>query len=174
MDTRATVPKSAMEPAAPLLGALARYWLYVSWVLLYLFGGPALAQSQLERAGVTMYWGLVPAAVVAERHAIDELHGGALKGGGQVHHLVIALYDTASGRRIEDAVVRAQLSETGIVDAPPKYLLPMKINDQASFGQVFAVAKDGPYRFRVFVKLPQHQSEIEFAVSAWSPHRAER
>ena len=145
-----------------------------SWVLLCLLGGPALAQSQQERAGVTLYWGLVPAAVVAEKQAIDELHGGAPKGSGQVHHLVVALYDTASGRRIEDAVVRAQLSETGIVDAPPKYLLPMKINDQASFGQFFAVAKDGPYQFRVFVKLLQRQGEIEFAISAWSPHRAER
>ena len=87
---------------------------------------------------------------------------------------VVALYDNASGRRIEDAVVRAQLSESGIVDEPAKYLPPMKINDQASYGQVFTVAKDGPYRFKVWVRLAQRQEEIEFAFSAWSPHRAER
>jgi hypothetical protein len=149
----------------------ATTWLLV---LACLLAGTALAQSRQERAGLTMYWGLVPAAVVAERHPGEELHGGAPKGGGQVHHLVVALYDTASGRRVEDAIVRAQLSEAGIVDAPPKYLLPMKVNEQASYGQVFGMAKDGPYRFRIFVKLPQRPGEIEFAVSARSPHRTER
>lgn len=147
-----------------------------AWLLLLLatLPSPALAQSRLERSGVTLYWGLVPAAVVAEKHALADLHGGPPKGGGQVHHLVVALYDSASGRRIEDAVVRAQLSETGIVDEPPKYLPPMKVNDQASYGQVFGVAKDGPYRFRLWVRLPQRTDEIEFAVQAWSPHRNER
>jgi hypothetical protein len=48
------------------------------------------------------------------------MHGGALKGGGQVHHQVIALFDAGDGRRIGDAVVPAQLSELGGVDAPPK------------------------------------------------------
>jgi len=147
-----------------------------AWLLLLLATllSPALAQSRLERSGVTLYWGLVPAAVLAEKHALADLHGGPPKGGGQVHHLVVALYDSASGRRIEDAVVRARLSETGIVDEPPKYLPPMKVNDQASYGQVFGVAKDGPYRFRLWVRLPQRSDEIEFAVQAWSPHRNER
>lgn len=147
-----------------------------TWLMLLLAAmlSPALAQSRLERSGVTLYWGLVPAAVVADKHPLAELHGGPPKGGGQVHHLVVALYDSASGRRIEDAVVRAQLSETGIVDGPAKYLLPMKVNDQASYGQVFGVAKDGPYRFRVWVRPPQRTDEIEFAIQAWSPHRSER
>lgn len=111
--------------------------------------GPAQAQGRLERSGVTLYWGLVPAAVVSSMHALEELHGGAPKSGGQVHHLVVALFDSASGRRIVDAVVRAQLSEVGIAESPPRYLVPMRIDDQASFGQVFGTAKGGTYRFRV-------------------------
>jgi len=142
-------------------------------LLLAMMLSPAQAQGRLERSGVTLYWGLVPAAVVTDKHALAELHGGPPKGGGQVHHLVVALYDSASGRRIEDAVVRAQLSETGIVDEPAKYLLPMTVNDQASFGQVFGVAKDAPYRFRLWVRLPQKSAEIEFSFDAWSPHRFE-
>jgi hypothetical protein len=135
---------------------------------------PVLAQSRLERSGVTLRWKLELADIVADKHALAELHGGPPKGGGQVHHLVVALYDSATGRRIEDAVVRAQLSETGIVNEPPKYLPPMKVNDQASYGQVFGVAKDGPYRFRLWVRLPQRTDEIEFAIQARSPHRNER
>jgi hypothetical protein len=158
------------------LPATCRRFAATTWLLLLLAAmlNPALAQSRLERSGVTLYWGLVPAAVVADKHALAELHGGSPKGGGQVHHLVVVLYDSTSGRRIEDAVVRAQLSEAGIVDEPAKYLLPMKVNDQASYGQVFGVAKEGPYRFRVWVRLPPRTDEIEFAVQAWSPHRTER
>lgn len=157
------------------LPAPCRRFAATTWLMLLLATmlSPALAQSQLERSGVTLYWGLVPAAVVADKHALAELHGGPPKGGGQVHHLVVALYDSASGRRIEDAVVRAQLSEVGIVDQPAKYLPPMKVNDQASYGQVFSVAKDGPYQFRIWVRLQQRADEIEFAIQAWSPHRNE-
>jgi hypothetical protein len=158
------------------LPATWRHLAAAIWLLLLLVAmpSPALAQSRLERSRVTLYWGLVPAAVVADKHAPAELHGGPPKGGGQVHHLVVALYDSATGRRIEDAVMRAQFSEVGIVDEPAKYLLPMKVNDQASYGQVFGVAKEGPYRFRLWVRLPQRTDEIEFAVRAWSPHCNER
>ncbi len=158
----------------------------MSWIRLKLTGLFALAllvlvptvtqaQARLEREGVVLYWGFVPAAIVSQKHAMDDMHGSVPKDGGQVHHLVVALFN-ADGKRIEDAVVRAQLSETGIVDAPPKYLTPMTIDGQASYGQLFSTVRSGsgPYRFRVLVKLPSRPAEIEFAVSAWSPHRETR
>ncbi len=137
-------------------------------LILALGSSAVLAQARLERDGVVLYWGLVPAAIVSEKHALEDMHGVVPQDGGQVHHLVVALF-TSNGARIGDAVVRAQLSETGIVDAPPKYLTPMSIN-----GQMFSTAKSGPYRFRVTVKLPSRATDIEFAVSAWSPHREVR
>jgi hypothetical protein len=133
----------------------------------------ALGQARQVREGVTLYWGLVPAAVVAEKHALEDMHGAVPRDGGQTHHLVIALFD-ANGKRIVDAVVQAQLHEIGIVDAPRKYLTPMIINGQASYGQLFSTVKDGPYQFRLLVKLPKRAAGIEFAVSAWSPHRETR
>lgn len=141
--------------------------------LLALGPSPATAQSRVEREGVVMHWGLVPAAVASQKHALEEMHGIVPKNGGQNHHLVVALFDT-DGTRIDDAVVRAQLHEAGIVDAPPKYLTPMTINGQASYGQVFSTVKSGPYQFRVVVKLPRRAADIEFPVSAWSPHRETR
>ncbi|MDO8777218.1 MAG: hypothetical protein Q7K57_52610 [Burkholderiaceae bacterium] len=134
--------------------------------------GPAitLAQASLEREGVVLYWGLVPAAIVSQQHALKDMHGIVPNDGGQVHHLVVALFN-ADGKRIEDAVVRAQLSESGIVDAPPKYLTPMSVDGLMTYGHLFSTARSGPYRFRVFVKLPSRATEIEFEVSAWSPHR---
>lgn len=142
-------------------------------LLLALAVSIASAQSRQERDGVQLYWGLVPAAVVSQKHALEEMHGAMPKDGGQNHHLVIALF-RGDGTRIADAVVRAQLNEVGIVDSPPKYLTPMVIDGQASYGQVFSTLKDGPYRFRTWVKLPDRSAEIEFAISAWSPHRETR
>lgn len=141
--------------------------------LLALGSSLALAQARQEREGVVLYWGLVPAAVVSQKHALEEMHGVVPKDGGQNHHLVVALF-ARDGARIADAVVRAQLSEIGIVDAPPKYLTPMAVDGQASYGQLFSTAKDGPYRFRISVKLPDRSNEIEFAISAWAPHREAR
>lgn len=132
--------------------------------------GNAFGQSKLDRDGVTVYSGLVPAPVVSDKHALDQLHGGGPKGGGQVHHLVVALFDSTTGSRIESAVVRAQLSETGVVDAPAKYLPPMAIDGRMSFGQLFSVVKEGPYRFTIFVKLADRAREIEYSISAASPH----
>jgi len=149
--------------------------LVVPFAMLLLAIAPAMAlgQARQVREGVTLYWGLVPAAVVAEKHALEEMHGAVPRGGGQNHHLVIALFD-ADGKRIVDAVVQAQLHEIGIIDAPRKYLTPMTIDGQASYGQLFSTVKDGPYQFRILVKLPNRATDIGFAVSAWSPHREVR
>ena len=133
---------------------------------LAMLAGGAMAQSRLERGGIALYWGLVPAAVVSQQHAIDELHGGLPIGGGKVNHLVVALFDAKTGRRIDQAIVRTQMSESGVVDGAAKYLSLMTINDQASFGQLFGMVGNGPYRFRVTVQLPGSPREIEFLVSA--------
>lgn len=132
--------------------------------------GNAFGQSNLERDGVTIYWGWVPAAIVSDKHALDQLHGGKPKGGGQVHHLVVALFDSATGGRIESAVVRAQLSEIGVADAPVKYLPPMLIDGRMSYGQLFSVVKDGPYQFKILVKLADRAREIEYSISTASEH----
>jgi len=124
------------------------------------------AQGRLERDGVVLYLGLVPEAIVSQQHAISELHGGRPVGGGKINHLVVALFDAGSGRRVEDAVIRAQLSESGVVDGPPKYMPPMPVNGLGSYGQLFGMVGDGPYRFRIRVKLQDRQDEIEFNATA--------
>jgi hypothetical protein len=104
-------------------------------VLLWLAPLQAFAQARLDRDGVTLYWGLVPGAIAEDKHALADLHGGPRKDGGEVHHLVVAVFDTASGRRIGNAIVRAQLTESGVVDEAPKYLPQMPVNGQMSYGQ---------------------------------------
>jgi hypothetical protein len=89
---------------------------------------PAGAQERQERDGVVLNWGLVPAAIASRQHAIEELHGGRPPGGGSVHHLVLALFDARTGRRIDEAIVRAQLLEPRGVPAAPRYVPPMQLD----------------------------------------------
>ena len=128
----------------------------------------ARAEERMEREGLVLYWGLVPEAIVSQQHAIAELHGGRPPGGGKVYHLVLALFDSRTGRRIDDAVVRAQLSEPGVVDGPPRYVPPMSVNGVASYGQLFGMVHEGPYRFRILVQAPGRSAETGFDITASS------
>lgn len=126
----------------------------------------AAGEERIEKDGVVLYWGLVPEAIVSQQHAIDDLHGGRPPGGGKINHLVLALFDARTGARIDDAIVRAQLSETGIAQEPAKYVPPMPVNGVGSYGQLFGMVHDGPYRFKVFVKLHERTHEIEYDFTA--------
>ncbi len=130
------------------------------------------AQNRQERSGLVIFWGLVPSELVDPRHALEQMHGGAPAGGGRRHHLVIAVYDATAQRPIGDAIVRARVFERGIDDdAPPRYLTPMRINDQPSYGQVFGVALPGPYLVKVRVRASGRTEDVEFDFTAASPHR---
>jgi hypothetical protein len=145
----------------------ARFWRRFALALgLLLSAAAPQAQQRLEGAGIALYWGLVPAAIVSQQHAVEELHGGRPPGGGKVNHLVLALFDASTGRRIEDAVVRAQLTESGIVDGPPRYLVPMPVNGVGSYGQLFGMAREGPYRFRLWIHLHDRSQDVEFTIEA--------
>ena len=153
-------------PFLRALALLAASLIALSWSM------QGHAQERIEKEGLVLYWGLVPEAIVSQQHPIEELHGGRPAGGGKVNHLVLAVFDAQSGRRVPDAVIRAQLIEPGIVDPPPKYMPPMSVNGVDSYGQLFGMAYDGPYRFRIWIKPPGRQNEVEFAIEAASQLRA--
>ncbi len=143
-----------------------RLWGLTLMALMGLASAGALAQASMERDGVVLHWGLMSTAGLPQGEPIEQMYGGKPVHGGKVHHLLLALFDSKSGKRIDNAIVRAQLSEPGIVDGPPKYLPLMTVNDQASYGQVFGMVEDGPYKFRVSVKLPDRAQPIEYTISA--------
>ena len=155
------------------LGAYLGITLLVPLVAVALLLAPrtVLAEQRAERDGIVLFWGLVPAEIVSAEHSLKTMHGVVPADGGQNHHLVVALFRKADGSRIADAVLRAQLHEVGLADAAPKYLTPMTINEQASYGQLFSTAKAGPYRFRVLVRLHGGSDELEFLIDAASAHR---
>ena len=126
----------------------------------------ARAQERQEKEGLTLYWGLVPEAVAAQRLPVEEIHGGKPIGGGKVHHLVLAVFESRSGARVGDAIVRAQVSESGIVQEPAKYVPAMAGGGAGSYGQLFGMVHEGPYRFTVWVKRPARRDDVRFDIVA--------
>lgn len=117
----------------------------------------AYAAGDYYRAadGYAIYLGVVPAAI-AQGHAPDDperkMHGGAPRGRSQ-QHVMVAVFDAASGARIEDAVVTAKVGEPGLAPAQ-KRLEPMAIAGAISYGNYFALSPPGPYRIELQIVRP--------------------
>src|SRR5512139_1015129 len=89
------------------------------------------AENDMSRTagGVTVYLGVVPAEIVKGLPAAGTterpMHG-RIPGGPHQYHLVAAIFDVASGTRVSDAVVTAEVSGLGLSGSKMK-LEPMQI-----------------------------------------------
>lgn len=116
--------------------------------------------------GVAIYLGIVPAQVVRghdPKHAERQMHDGAPAG---ENHLVAALFDDKSGKRITDAEVTAKVSGKGS-PAIEKRLEPMEVAGATSYGGYFYMAGAGPYRIELRIHLTGAQRPIR-AIFNWS------
>lgn len=110
----------------------------------------AADQAQMRKAdGLIVYYGVMPAEMIAG-HEME--HGGANPGKGS-HHLVISVFDAASGKRVEDAQVSASVSAPGLAPET-KRLDAMKIADTVTYGQFFRMTGKEPYRIAVEIRRP--------------------
>jgi hypothetical protein len=124
----------------------------------------------LRKAGrdVVFHYGVVPASVVLahpDKHPERQMHGGVAPKGAS--HLVVALFDAASGDRIAHAEVTATVSLLGGV-AVSKRLEPMTIAGQPSFGGFFVLGMPGTYKLRFEARrpgAPVAPAEFEYRVS---------
>lgn len=115
-------------------------------------------------SGLTVYLGMVPAQIVRGhpgRHPEAQAHGGTPRG-EHVYHLIIAVFDAASGARVEDAKVSARVSSLGL-SGPHRDLEPMKIAGTVTYGNYFNLPGRGRYRIDVAVERPQGTVAFDFA-----------
>ena len=113
--------------------------------------------------GVAIYLGVLPAEMVLghpKSHSEAEMHGGVPAGQHQ-QHVVVALFDQASGKRISGAKVSARVHEINLAGTQKK-LEPMLIAGTVSYGNYFNMpATHNPYRIRVLIELPGVAGVIE-------------
>ena len=113
--------------------------------------------------GVAIYLGVLPAEMILGHpgpHVEAEMHGGVPAGQHQ-HHVVVALFDNVTGKRISGAKVSARVHEINLAGAQKK-LEPMLIAGTVSYGNYFNMpATNNPYRINVRIELPGVADVIE-------------
>lgn len=80
------------------------------------------------------------------------MHGG-MPTGAHEYHVVVAIFDAASGARISDASVAAKVSGLGLA-GPERALEPMPIANTITYGGFFELPGADLYTVRVTVKRP--------------------
>lgn len=111
--------------------------------------------------GVAIYIGVMPAQIVKghlKGPPETAMHGGVPAGLYRAH-LVVALFDDATGRRIEDAQVTAAVTELKL-GGERKTLEPMRVADSVTYGNYFDMP-NGIYHIQVRIDLPGYTQPIE-------------
>lgn len=113
----------------------------------------ALDEPYRTTDGIGVYVGVVPAAITRAHpspHHERKMHGGAPAGRDE-YHLIVALFDQASGARIEDATVEARVSGTGLAGAR-RTLEPMSIEGTVTYGGYFEMTGPDRYSIRLWIR----------------------
>ena len=116
--------------------------------------------------GVAVYFGMMPAELVRghpPEHPEGQMHGGTPVG---ENHIMVALFEDKTGKRITSAEVTATITGPGNFIAEKK-LEPMIIAGAATFGNYFTMPGPGPYRIAVRIRTPGIGHDIE-ATFTWA------
>lgn len=108
-------------------------------------------------SGLMMYLGVVPAATVsghAKSHPEANMHSGVPSGSHDMH-IVVAVFDKASGERIADAPVKAYISETGGLQRTVR-LEPMTVAGALTYGGFTSSLRGIRYQTGIEVARPLH------------------
>ncbi|WP_292447502.1 hypothetical protein [Mesorhizobium sp.] len=106
--------------------------------------------------GLGVYLGVLPAAIARghlESHPEATMHGGAPRGAHK-YHIVIAVFEVATGARIENAKVSITLSGLGHVGQNSVELEPMAIAGTVTYGAFVTLPGSDRYDILVDISVP--------------------
>lgn len=109
-----------------------------------------------ESGGLAVYLGILPAEMVkghAAGHQEATMHGG-VPGGRHEYHVLVAVFDAASGERLVDADVTATISGLGHVGGSRLRLEPMEIENTVTYGNFVDFPGSDIYEINILVKRP--------------------
>jgi len=112
--------------------------------------------------GVAIYLGVMPAEILQnrpEKGPESSMHKGVPT---KAHrdHLVVALFDKASGKRIENAEITGRVMEFGL-GGQQKKLEPMTIAGTVTYGNYFKMPGRETYHIKLWIRLPNRSDAIE-------------
>jgi hypothetical protein len=137
------------------LFAMAVVALWVSVVLSSRAATAAEDDQSKTVDGLALYLGVVPAEIVKgpSPHSAERPMHGRVPRGPHEYHVVVAIFDAASGARISDATVTVQISGLGLAGTKKK-LDPMDIANTVTYGAFFDLPGLDLYIVRLTVERP--------------------
>jgi hypothetical protein len=120
--------------------------------------GTAMAANSGEvktSGGLTVYLGVVPAEIVKgpPPHSAERPMHSRIPRGPHEYHMVTAIFDAATGTRVSDASVSAQLSGVGL-SGERKNLEPMQLSGTITYGAFFSLPGRDLYTIRLAIMRP--------------------
>ena len=107
-----------------------------------------------ESGGLAVYLGILPAEMVKGHtagHQESTMHGGVPVGRHE-YHVLVAVFDAASGERVIDAEVMATISGLGHVGGSLLQLAPMTIENIVTYGNFVDLPGNDAYEIKIIVK----------------------
>lgn len=122
-----------------------------------------VSENPRTAGGVEVFLGVQPAALVSRVHPREhpeaEMHGGSPRG-RHLQHVLVALFDAATGERIEEATVEVRLTPPGLATLT-RSLEPMVIADTVTYGNYFNMSVDGNYRISVSIRRSEETRPVD-------------
>lgn len=112
--------------------------------------------------GLSIYVGVLPAEMLLghpKEHHEREMHGGVPAGSSR-YHVVVAVFDAASGKRITQAQVKIGGASSGMA-ATRKKAEPMLVNNLVTYGNYVTLPGQGPYKIVVEIRHPVSAKPVE-------------
>lgn len=131
--------------------------------IIAVLSGFAMAQGMVtEETGYrrnvgahSLYLAIMPAEVLRGPLA-PEAAGASLSRPAaerDTHHVMVSVFESHSGRRVEDALVQARVAALGM-SGLKKVLDPTRLAGTVTYGNFFPMIGRGPYRVDVEFRMP--------------------
>ena len=105
--------------------------------------------------GLAVYIGVLPAEMLRghpTEHPEATMHGGPRS--SRDYHLVVAIFETASGKRVEDAQVTATVGGIGHVGEQRLHLKSMRIANSVTYGGFFTPSDNARDEIAIEIRRP--------------------
>ena len=108
--------------------------------------------------GMVVHLGIMPTEVLRENPAQYPAHDpGKLPSGRHMYHVMLALFDRATGERITDAQIEARVAPLGL-SGPVRPLDPMLVAGVLTYCNYFRLSPTDTYVIKASIKRPDRPS----------------
>lgn len=160
-----TIKGHIHQRAAKILGSIA-ITLFLAALATACVKQEAPSNSQIVD-GVAIYIGVVPSRVVRGHHGDREkapMHAG-VPATGRSDHVVVALFEDTTGKRIEDAQVTGSITEIGMGSDRTKFER-MATDETITYGgNIFNMPAGHDYHLKLWIRRPGNKKAIEATFS---------